>query len=74
MLAAGLLFELIPSNICFLMLYFVMLCGIWDLVPFVKFKKRGKHPWKSVTFSRVAELYQIAQNITFNYALSSGRN
>ena len=25
-----------------------------DLVPFVQFKKREKHPWRSVTFSEVA--------------------
>ena len=25
-----------------------------DLVPFVQSKKREKHPWKSVTFSKVA--------------------
>ena len=25
-----------------------------DLVPFVRFKKREKHPWKSVNFSKVA--------------------
>ena len=25
-----------------------------DLVPFVKFKKREKRPWRSVTFSKVA--------------------
>ena len=25
-----------------------------DLVPFVQFKKREKHPWRSVTFSNVA--------------------
>ena len=25
-----------------------------DLVPFVQFKKREKHPWKSVAFSKVA--------------------
>ena len=25
-----------------------------DMVPFVKFKKREKHPWKSATFSKVA--------------------
>ena len=24
-----------------------------DLAPFVQFKKREKHPWKSVTFSKV---------------------
>ena len=31
---------------------------IWDalrdLVPFVQIKKRKKHPWRSVTFSKVA--------------------
>ena len=25
-----------------------------DLIPFVQFKKREKHPWWSVTFSKVA--------------------
>ena len=25
-----------------------------DLVPFVQFKKRKKHPWRSDTFSKVA--------------------
>ena len=30
-------------------------CGtLHDLVPFVQFKKREKHPWRSVTFSKVA--------------------
>ena len=24
-----------------------------DLVPFVQFKKREKHPWRSVNFSKV---------------------
>ena len=24
-----------------------------DLVPFVKFKKREKHPWRSLSFSKV---------------------
>ena len=26
-----------------------------DLVPSVQFKKREKHPWRSVTFSKVAK-------------------
>ena len=26
-----------------------------DLVPFVQFKKRKKHPWRSVNFSKVAD-------------------
>ena len=25
-----------------------------DLVPFAQFKKREKHPWMSITFSKVA--------------------
>ena len=30
-------------------------CGaLRDLAPFVQFKKREKHPWRSVTFSKVA--------------------
>ena len=30
-------------------------CGaLRDLVPFVQFKKRGKRPWRSVNFSKVA--------------------
>ena len=27
--------------------------ALYDLVPFVQFKKREKHPWSSVTFSKV---------------------
>ena len=27
-----------------------------DLVPFVQFKKREKHPWRSVNFNKVAGL------------------
>ena len=31
------------------------ICGaLRDLVPFAQFKKLGKHPWKSVNFSKVA--------------------
>ena len=34
------------------------LSSIWDalrdLVPFVQFRKREKHPWKNVTFSKIA--------------------
>ena len=28
--------------------------ALCNLVPFVQFKKREKHPWRSVTFSKVA--------------------
>ena len=31
------------------------ICGaLRDLVPFVQFQKREKHPWSSVNFSKVA--------------------
>ena len=31
------------------------ICGaLRDLVPFVQFKKREKHPWRSANFSNVA--------------------
>ena len=44
-----------------------------DLVPFVQFKKREKHPWRSVntppwvffTFFKLYKWYQIAQRITY---------
>ena len=48
-----------------------------DLVPFAQFKKRGKLPWRSVTFTKtniplwvfftffkLYKWYQIAQNVT----------
>ena len=28
--------------------------ALCDLVPFVQFKKRVKHPWRSVNFSKLA--------------------
>ena len=32
-----------------------MICDVLrNLVPFVQFKKRENHPWKNVTFSKVA--------------------
>ena len=30
-----------------------------DLVPFVQFKKREKHPWRRVTFSKVETLLKV---------------
>ena len=34
------------------------ICGaLRDLIPFGKFKKREKHPWRSVNFSKVAGFY-----------------
>ena len=47
-----------------------------NLVPIVQFKKRKKHPWRSVTLSKVFftffklyKWYQIAQRITYMYWL-----
>ena len=37
---------------------FLPICdALRDLVPFAQFKKLGKHPWRSVTFSKVAGFY-----------------
>ena len=50
-----------------------------DLIPFVQFKKRKKHPWRSVTFQpatllktillhgrfKLYKWYQIAQHTTY---------
>ena len=35
-----------------------------DLVPFVQFKKREKHPWISVTFSKIAgfSIFKLLQD------------
>ena len=42
--------------------------ALCDLVSFVQFKKRGKHPWRSVnTFFKLYKWYQIAQRITYSY-------
>ena len=32
----------------------LFLKAVEDLIPFVQFKRREKHPWRSVTFSNVA--------------------
>ena len=45
--------------------------ALYDLVPFVQFKKREKHPWESVTFSKVGT---IAHSIEFlNVIISYNR-
>ena len=45
-----------------------------DLVPFVQFENREKHPWRSVNFSKVAgfKRYRISQRITYNENKCSG--
>ena len=40
----------------FLTLYNLIICGaLRDLVPFVQFKKREKHPWRGATFRKIAD-------------------
>ena len=37
--------------------------ALYDLVSFAQFKKPAKHPWRSVTFSKVAGwILQVYQN------------
>ena len=39
----------------FPLVIFIFICDVLrDLVPFAQFQKREKHPWRSVTFSKVA--------------------
>ena len=39
----------------FLNILLILLCDAWrDLSPFAQYKKLEKHPWKSVTFGKVA--------------------
>ena len=42
-----------------------------DLVPFIQFKKREKHPWRSVTFSKVAGWLILEQNASDIFMNSS---
>ena len=48
----------IISNVLSLVMTYVLvirMCdALRDLVPFVQFKRREKHPWRSVNFSKVA--------------------
>ena len=49
------------------MIQFGTICDVLrDLVPFIQFIKREKHPWRSVTFSKVTGL-----KITLLYECSS---
>ena len=51
---------------------FIKRDALFDLVTCVQFKKREKHPWRSVTFSKVSSFiffksykwYQIAESVT----------
>ena len=56
-------------HLCFGTFTFEICSALRDLVPFVQFKKRQKHPYRTVNFSKIAGFstkfqYQIAQRIT----------
>ena len=42
-----------------LILILIVFDALRDLVAFVQFKKRGKHQWRSVNFSKVAGLQYV---------------
>ena len=47
------------------------ICGaLGDLVPFAQFKKRQKHPWRSVNF-KLYKWYQTAQRTSIQYRFDS---
>ena len=52
LLRKALLFQ-INKLICFYSVVFISYV-LRDLVPFAQFKKRAKHTWRTVTFSKVA--------------------
>ena len=42
---------------------FTSICdALRDFVPFIQFKKRKKHTWRSVAFSKVADLWMSVSN------------
>ena len=49
------------------MTYLSILDALRGLVPFLQFKKREKHSWRSVTFSKVAECFSRFSSIGVFY-------
>ena len=46
------------------------ICGaLRDLVPFVQFEKREKHPWRSVNFSKVAGSFSLLEILSLNFCV-----
>ena len=45
--------------------------ALHDLVAFVQFKKREKHPWRSANFSKVSKSLITFEKISFNIQLFS---
>ena len=44
--------------------------ALHDLIPFVQFEKREKHPWRCVTFSKVAGICRNASHMRYSYSYS----
>ena len=65
------------SYICSYLAYITKRGALRDLVAFSQFKKREKHPWRSVntppwvffTFFKLYKCYQTAQRITYGIQL-----
>ena len=51
---------------------YVRLFGDW--VPFAQFEKRGKHPWRSLTFDKLHKWYQIVQRISYIASILESRD
>ena len=60
---------IIRPNLFILSTSYTICDALRDLVPFVQFKKREKHPWRSVNFSKVAGFN--TQYTTFSQAFST---
>ena len=48
----------IPFHIC---------DALWDLVPFVQFKKREKYPWRSINFAQRTTFFRKALKFWMQY-------
>ena len=60
------------TEVIYLSFILLKFCGaLRDLVPFVQFKKHEKHPWRSVTFSKVAGCFFHFLNCTNGIAQST---
>ena len=60
---------IIRPNLFILSTSYTICDALRDLIPFVQFKKREKHPWRSVNFSKVAGFN--TQYTTFSQAFST---
>ena len=63
--------KLVSWESKFMQYYKNIICdALRDLVPFVQFKKRKKHPWRSVTFSKVPGFINKTMSLLIEYLVS----